>query len=173
MLQDATNIALKARREEKLLSPYSPLSRQRLAGDDDETNQVQSLTGMGASEKRPSLNKRPSTTTNEKTEWCILISSNKQFRLTGPFDNEKSLIENYVESERIERSKWDGHRLSLQLYLRQNSWSIITIRCIDQEIIREVVLRGENALIPLDQWQMILMIFCWTFVLLLSQIMII
>ena len=113
MLKDATNMALKARRDAKLVNPYSPLNRQRLTGGDDETNQVQSLTGTGASEKRPSLNKRPPTKTNEKNEWCILIFSNKQFRLSSPFDTEKSLVENYDESERIERSKWDSHQLSL------------------------------------------------------------
>lgn len=49
---------LKAHRERKLLRPYSPLDRRESNSQQDDGNDVQSLTGTSNMEKRPSTKKR-------------------------------------------------------------------------------------------------------------------
>lgn len=70
MLRDTYDIAFKAHRERKLLSPYSPLGRQQSAKEQNDDTQVQSLTGTNPREKRATRVK-PNEDKTGKPSWWV------------------------------------------------------------------------------------------------------
>jgi hypothetical protein len=66
MLRDTYDIMIKAHRERKLSSPYSPLDNRQLANKKDDDTHVKSLTGTSNMEKRPLIKKRDQEPTDNQ-----------------------------------------------------------------------------------------------------------